>query len=142
MKAILFDIDGVLYNAGAAIPGAAEAIVELRQRGIPSRFLTNTTMVSRTKLAERLRDFGVEVAEEDIIHPPGATAAYLRHVEAQGVALFVAPSAAEEFAGLPLLLVDAESWADYVVLGDLGAGGVPEVWFAYGFLPVPPLNSP
>ncbi len=120
MKAILFDIDGVLYNAGAAIPGAAEAIVELRQRGIPSRFLTNTTMVSRTKLAERLRDFGVEVAEEDIIHPPGATAAYLRHVEAQGVALFVAPSAAEEFAGLPLLPADAESGADYVVVGDLG----------------------
>jgi len=120
MKAILFDIDGVLYNAGAAIPGAAEAIGLLRERGIPSRFLTNTTMVSRAELAERLQEFGVTVAEDEIIHPPSAASAYLRHVEAQGVALLVAPSAATEFVGLPLLPADAETGADYVVVGALG----------------------
>lgn len=120
MKAILFDIDGVLYNAGAAIPGAAEAIASLRARGIPSRFLTNTTMVSRTELAKRLGQFGVDVAEDDIIHPPGAAAAYLRHVEAQSVALFVGQSAAEDFVGLPLLPDDVETGAEYVVVGDLG----------------------
>jgi phospholysine phosphohistidine inorganic pyrophosphate phosphatase len=120
MKAILFDIDGVLYNAGAAIPGAAEAIASLRARGIPSRFLTNTTMVSRAELAKRLGQFGVDVAENDIIHPPSAAAAYLRHVEAQSVALFVNPSAAEDFTGVPLLPDDADNGADYVVVGDLG----------------------
>lgn len=120
MKAILFDIDGVLYNAGAAIPGAAEAITALRERGIPSRFLTNTTTLSRADLAERLATFGVSVAEDEIIHPPSAAAAYLRHVGAQQVALLVAPSATADFAGLPLLAADAEAGADYVVVGDLG----------------------
>src|SRR5688500_15299355 len=120
MKAILFDIDGVLYNAGAAIPGAAEAIAALHERGVPRRFVTNTTALSRKDLAARLRDFKVVAAEEEIIHPPSAAAAYLRHVGARAVALFAAPSAATDFAGLPVLSDSAETGADYVVVGDLG----------------------
>jgi phospholysine phosphohistidine inorganic pyrophosphate phosphatase len=119
MKAILFDIDGVLYNAGAAIPGAAEAISALHERGIPRRFLTNTTTLSRADLVTRLQEFGVTATAEEIIHPPSAAAAYLRHIQAQAVALFVGASAATDFADLPLLPDNAESGADYVVVGDL-----------------------
>jgi phospholysine phosphohistidine inorganic pyrophosphate phosphatase len=76
--------------------------------------------LSRDGLARRLGTFGVEVAPEEIVHPPSAAAAYLRHVDARAVSLFVTPGAAADFAGLNTLPDDAEIGADYVVIGDLG----------------------
>lgn len=119
MQGILFDIDGVIYSADHPVPGAAEAIAALKSQGVPRRFLTNTSTLSRGDLTQRLRQFGVEVEEDEIIHPPSATAAYLKHVEAQQVALFVAPSAEQDFAGVPLLPKESESGADFVVVGDM-----------------------
>lgn len=120
MKGILFDIDGVLYNADQPIPGAAEAIAEIQARGIPHRFLTNTTTLSRAALVEKLARFGVQTEPDHVIHPPLVAARHLRAEGVDGVALFVTPSAAEDFADLPLLPDDAESGAEAVVVGDIG----------------------
>ena len=40
---VLLDLDGVLYVEDEAIPGALEAVEELRARGLHLRFITNTT---------------------------------------------------------------------------------------------------
>jgi HAD superfamily hydrolase (TIGR01458 family) len=120
MKAILFDIDGVLYNAGQLIPGAAEAVRAIQTRGIPHRFVTNTSTRSRQDLVTRLGRFGIETSAEHLVTPPYAAARWLRNQEPGAVALLVRPSAAEEFQGLPLLPDDVECGADYVVIGDLG----------------------
>lgn len=122
MQAILFDLDGVLYEGGQPIPGAAEAVTVMQKRGIPHRFLTNTTSRSRQGLVERLAAFGVVTDPEHLVTPAFVAAHWLRAHGATNIALFVTPSAAEEFAGLSLLPTDAESGADYVVLGDLGDG--------------------
>lgn len=120
MKAILFDIDGVIYNAEQPVLGAGEAVSLLQARGIPHRFLTNTSTRSQRDLAALLRRCGVTTVPEHIITPSVAAARWLADHQAQAVALFVTQSAAEEFEGLPLLPDDAESGADYVVVGDLG----------------------
>ena len=43
MSAILFDLDGVLYEGDTAVEGAAEAVDWVVTNNIPHLFLTNTT---------------------------------------------------------------------------------------------------
>ena len=50
MSAILFDLDGVLYEGDRAIEGAAEAVNWFEKNDIPHLFLTNTTSKSRSEL--------------------------------------------------------------------------------------------
>ncbi|HZB86619.1 MAG TPA: hypothetical protein VE289_08665, partial [Gaiellaceae bacterium] len=70
MAAILLDIDGVLHVSGEAIPGAAEAVAELRKTGHSLRFVTNNTTRARWKLAAELRSIGIDVAESEIATTP------------------------------------------------------------------------
>jgi phospholysine phosphohistidine inorganic pyrophosphate phosphatase len=120
LRGILFDMDGVLYNADTLIPGATEAVTWVQAQRIPHLFLTNTTSKSRAALSEKLLTFGIPVHEAEILTPAVAAAAYLRAHYAEAISLFLRPSARIEFAGLPCLPDDAERGASHVVLGDLG----------------------
>jgi phospholysine phosphohistidine inorganic pyrophosphate phosphatase len=120
MKALLFDMDGVLYNSGTPVRGAREALAWVRGRGIPHLFVTNTTSRGRAALAEKLIRFGIPAAPEEILTPCEAAADYMRGGGA--AALFVPERGRAAFAGLPLLPDDVEQGARWVVVGDLGAG--------------------
>ena len=76
--AALIDVDGVLHIDGIPVPGAAEALARLRERNIPFRLLTNTTVRTRASLGNLLREIGFVVADDEIITAPVATAAYVR----------------------------------------------------------------
>jgi phospholysine phosphohistidine inorganic pyrophosphate phosphatase len=120
MKAILFDMDGVIYNSETLIEGAPEALAWVRSRGIPHLFVTNTTSRSRSILAEKLTRFGIPADQENILTPCVAARQYLR--DGGAVALFVPSKARSEFDGLPCLDDDIEAGARWVVVGDLGNG--------------------
>jgi phospholysine phosphohistidine inorganic pyrophosphate phosphatase len=121
-RGLLFDMDGVLYNAEQPIEGAAEALAWVAARGIPRLFVTNTTSRSRAVLAEKLARFSIAGGEQDILTPPVVAAEWLRVNGGGGpVALFVRPATRCEFDGLPLLPDDAERGAAFVVIGDLGS---------------------
>lgn len=77
VKGLLIDVGGVLYQGDEAIEGSAEALALLRERQIPFRLLTNTTRTTRVKLAEKLRRFGFEVAEDEIVTPASVAGAVL-----------------------------------------------------------------
>ncbi len=120
----LLDLDGTLYQGGAAVAGAVEALVALRRRGTPFRLVTNTTTRSRAMLVERLSSYGFEVDAEEIFT---ATLAGLGIIQSAGyrlIAPFVPPGALEELAGLPLTGgtsgTSRAGAADAVVVGDLG----------------------
>jgi HAD superfamily hydrolase (TIGR01458 family) len=66
MAAILLDVDGVLHVSGKAIPGAAEAVRELRRAGHRLRFVTNNTTRPRGVLADELRRCGIELDDEEL----------------------------------------------------------------------------
>lgn len=119
MQALLFDMDGVLYNSEEPIPGAAEALAWVRSREIPHLFVTNTTSRGPGALAEKLTRLGMSANHSDIITPCEATADWLRSQGATRVALFLRPAARLAFDGLDILQDDAERGADYVVIGDL-----------------------
>jgi HAD superfamily hydrolase (TIGR01458 family) len=66
MAAILVDVDGVLHVSHEAIPGAADAITELRRRGHRLRFVTNNTTRSQATLAAELRELGIELDDSEL----------------------------------------------------------------------------
>ena len=121
MQALLFDMDGVLYNSEEPIPGSAETLAWVRSREIPHLFVTNTTSRGRDALAAKLARFGIPASPSEIMTPCEAAADWLRSRGATNVALFLRPAARPAFDGLDLLPDDAESGAHYVVIGDLAS---------------------
>jgi HAD superfamily hydrolase (TIGR01458 family) len=122
MQAILFDLDGVLYQADALLPGAAETVSWARAECIPHLFLTNTSSRPRAAIADKLSQLGIEVPRSKILAPPAAAHAWLEAEGIVDVALFAPEATAEDFTGLNLLPADAERGAGAVVVGDLGEG--------------------
>ena len=115
IRGLLLDLEGVLYQEDAAIPGAAETVAALRDRGLALRGLTNTTTRPRREIAARLATLGIPLGTEALFTPPAAAALALRERELRRLHLAAAPALAEDFAGFEL--VDADP--DAVVLGDL-----------------------
>lgn len=56
---VLFDLDGVLYAGPEAVPGAQQALAELRQREIPYAFVTNNASRSAAQVAQHLVQLGI-----------------------------------------------------------------------------------
>jgi len=122
LRAVLFDLDGVIWEGGRPIDGARATVDWARARGLPFRFVTNTTSRGRDALVERLARCGIEASPGDVWTPLAAAAAWLSTQEAGPVAAFVEEAARSELAGFELLPADAESGARYVVVGDLAEG--------------------
>ena len=117
IRAIAVDLDGVLYEGDGPIPGAARTVAALRAAGLPVRFVTNTTSLSRRRIAQRLERLGFQASVEDVFCPALAAAAWLRRQEVS-VSLFVPGPALEDFEGVPR---DDER-PDAIVIGDLESG--------------------
>jgi HAD superfamily hydrolase (TIGR01458 family) len=120
MRAILFDLDGVLYQGDTPVPGADTAIRWFQDAGVPHLFVTNTTSRPRCSLSQKLARFGIEIDPSAILTPPVAARQWLQENVSGKTALFVPEATRGEFAGLPLLDEQAERGAAAVVLGDLG----------------------
>ena len=120
MEALLFDLDGVLYQGDRVIDGAVETIRWCEQRNIPHRFVTNTSSKPRRSLVERLSRLGLLASAEQIFAPPVAARDYLAARGATPVALFVPDATREDFEGLDCLRETAEHGARSVVIGDIG----------------------
>ena len=118
IRGVLFDLDGVLYNGEDPVPGAAGAVEKVRQSGVATLFVTNTTSRPRGALVAKLAKFGIMAAPADILTPPVAAAAWIRSRGGGAAALFVPDGTRAEFAGLEAADDDT---VGYVVIGDLGA---------------------
>jgi HAD superfamily hydrolase (TIGR01458 family) len=75
---LLIDIDGVLVTSWQPIPGAIDALVEVRRRRLPFVLVTNTTSRTRDDIARLLVDAGFDVQPDEILTTAAITAAYLR----------------------------------------------------------------
>jgi phospholysine phosphohistidine inorganic pyrophosphate phosphatase len=77
-RALLFDMDGVLYDGTLPIPGAREALADVRAANFPHLSVTNTSSCSRRHLAEKLIAFGIAATDSDIFSPRAAAGEWLR----------------------------------------------------------------
>jgi phospholysine phosphohistidine inorganic pyrophosphate phosphatase len=119
MSAILFDLDGVLYEGDRPIEGAADTVNWFNKNNIPHLFLTNTTSKSRADLVKKLADLGITSKEKDFLTPPVAARQWLQTRGLNKIALYVPETTREEFSGFDLI-ADEDSDVDAVLIGDLG----------------------
>ena len=113
----LMDMDGVLVREEDPIPGAAEFLTRLRERGLPFLVLTNNSMYTRRDLSARLALSGLEVPEESIWTSALATADFLHSQRPEGSAFAIGEAGlitALHAVGYTL----TERDPDYVVLGE------------------------
>lgn len=122
MQAILFDLDGVIYQGDHALPGAAETLAWVRREGIPHLFVTNTSSRPPAAIVAKLAAMGITVPAERLLTPPEVARGWLVEQVSGPVALFVAPGTAAAFDGLATLGGKQEQGAAAVVIGDMGDG--------------------
>jgi len=118
MSAMLFDLDGVLYEGNRSINGAANTVKWFDQNNIPHLFLTNTTSISRSELVTKLASFGIKSNKENFLTPPVAARQWLQKNKVNRIALFVPETTKEEFSDFNLI-TDEHEKVDAVVIGDL-----------------------
>lgn len=113
----LTDMDGVLVHEGFALPGAAEWLAALKERGRRFLVLTNNSIFTARDLRARLAASGLDVPEEAIWTSALATAQFLADQQPHGSAYVIGE------AGLTTALhevgyVLTDTDPDYVVLGE------------------------
>lgn len=114
IKGVIFDVDGVLVYQGRVMDGAVETLEALRGRGAVLRFLTNSTLKSRSSCAMKLQARGFAIDPEEVITASYATAVFLDSLKPRSCWLMVDGEGREEFAQFVL---DSEN-PEYLVIGD------------------------
>ena len=71
IKNVICDIDGVLMHDNVAVPGAAEFLHGIMDKGLPLVLLTNYPSQTGQDLANRFATAGVDVPDSVFIPPRG-----------------------------------------------------------------------
>ena len=116
VRALLVDLDGVLYVEDDPVPGAVEAIGGLRAAGIGLRFVTNTTQRSRRHTLAKLDRLGFGVASDELVTPAVLAVEHCRAHGLRRVSLLMDAQVKADFEGL----TEADDAVDAVIVGDLG----------------------
>ncbi len=113
----LSDMDGVLVHEEEAIPGAAEFVKRLRDRGRPFLLLTNNSIFTARDLRARLARSGIDVPEESIWTSALATAQFLDKQRPGGTAYVIGEAGlTTAMHAIGYVMTDQEP--EYVVLGE------------------------
>jgi HAD superfamily hydrolase (TIGR01458 family) len=117
IRGFLLDLDGVLHVGDRPVPGAVEVLQELRDRGFPVRFLSNSTRRSRASVAARLRGLEFSIGEQEILTPAVAAASMLGR-KGRSAFLVTTGDVHRDFGSAGVTLT--EDHPDAVVIGDAG----------------------
>jgi phospholysine phosphohistidine inorganic pyrophosphate phosphatase len=120
MKAILFDLDGVLYTGENAIEGAADVINWCVHEAVAHLFLTNTTSRPRAALVDKLAGFSIVTNPDDFLTPALAARQWLNNNINGKIALFIPEATLDEFTDFEQCEDSSEQGAQAVIVGDLG----------------------
>lgn len=120
-RAVLLDLDGVLFRGGRVVPGAPETVRELRTAGKRIVFLTNNSARTPEQVADTLAGLGIEAAPEEVVTSALPTARLLAEsgdgpastayvIGREGVRAALARAGVDVLEGSP-------DRADFVVVG-------------------------
>jgi HAD superfamily hydrolase (TIGR01458 family) len=116
LRALLVDLDGVLYVADEPVDGAREAVESLRGSGLALRFVTNTTERSRAQTVDKLNRLGFAVEPGEVITPASLARRHCVEAGHRTVALIMNEDVKRDFEELE----EASEKPDAVIMGDLG----------------------
>lgn len=83
-RAVVCDLDGVVYRGPTAVPHAVEA---LRSCGLPVLYATNNASRTPETVAEHLQELGLDAGPEDVVTSAQAGAHHLAGQVAEGSAV-------------------------------------------------------
>jgi glycerol 3-phosphatase-2 len=111
----VLDVDGVVWLAGRAIPGAPDAIERLRASGERVVFVTNNSGPTVAGYRAMLAEAGVEAGVDDLVTSAQAAASML--APGSTVAVVGGDGIREAVAARGVRLVEAHASPDAVVVG-------------------------
>lgn len=114
IRAVLFDLDGVLYIGNRMIPGAAGAVHHILKSNLLLAGLTNTTTQARSAIANKLAGFDIPISAA-AIYTPAALAT--RAIGNSSAKLYVSEALLDDFQAIRI----DQQHPDFVVMGDLGS---------------------
>jgi len=113
----IFDLDGTVYLGPDALPGAVEAIGELRRGGARCVFLSNKPIESVATYEAKLKGLGIPVAPGDVLNSSVVMARYLsRMAPGARVYLIGEDPLAEEILKVGCTLTSDPRLTDIVVV--------------------------
>lgn len=112
---VVLDLDGVVYLAAQPVPGAAETIAALHERGVAVAYATNNAARTRAEVAAQLVDMGIAATPDEVVTSSLAAAAMI----APGTRCLVIGTEGlrEPLRDRGCVLVDEPGDADAVVVG-------------------------
>lgn len=121
IKALIIDMDGVIWKADAPIGDLARTFHRVRERGLKFVFATNNSSRTSDQYTARLKEFGVEVEPWQIVTSSHATAHAVARKFPPGTRVFMIGEdglrVAFEEKGFEILPVEDASRAEVVVMG-------------------------
>jgi len=124
VRAVLLDLDGVLYVEDDPIPGAVDAVRRLHDAGLVVRMVTNTTSKPHREIVERLDRLGFGADAAAVVTPAALAVRHCVAQDARRVMLVMNEAVKEDFTELEETATGVEA----VIVGDLGSA------FAYDVL--------
>jgi 4-nitrophenyl phosphatase len=79
IRAVISDMDGVLWRGETLLPGVGEFFGALRRRRIPFVLATNNATATFPEIARRLEAVGLALRKEETLTSANAAASFLRH---------------------------------------------------------------
>lgn len=116
VRAVVVDLDGVVYAGDRALPGAVAFFALLQREGLPYAFLTNNTTRTPEHYAERLAAMGIAVTLEQVVTAAEATAGLLAR-ERPGARVYIIGEEGLHAAFRRRGFVLTAEAPDYVVVG-------------------------
>jgi 4-nitrophenyl phosphatase len=89
LRALILDMDGVLWRGDQPIGDLPAIFNEIKRRGLLVTMATNNATLSVEQYLEKLSRFGVVVEKEQIVNSAGAVAYYLSSRFPQGGAVYI-----------------------------------------------------
>jgi glycerol 3-phosphatase-2 len=119
-EGFILDLDGVVYRGDHPIPGAADAIDALRERGRRIVFLTNNSARTPAQVAEKLAGMGIRSDPDEVVTSAQAAAALVANLVSAPATAFVVgeEGVRRALADAGVNVVDGRTdHADVVVVG-------------------------
>jgi 4-nitrophenyl phosphatase len=121
IKALILDMDGVVWKADAPIGNLPETFARIRERGLKFVFATNNGTKTPEEYQQKLADLGVEVEASQVVTSALGVAFMLAQRFPRGTKIFMIGEdgirVALEEKGFEILSVENATEAEAVVMG-------------------------
>jgi len=117
IKAIVFDLDGTVYEGENLVYGALDSIDSLRSLGFSIYFCTNNSTRTRQEIAGKLVRLGIEATSASVFSAGYAAAFYLANKGYKQVGLLGMPGLKSELTAAGLTVMGSIDQGQALVIG-------------------------